>query len=108
MVCLHGSPRRWMKLGFVVPRYGMSVVGGAETLCRQYAERLSARGHHVEVFSTCARDHFTWKNEESQSEEYLHGIEVHRYPVSYLKDTDLVASLEQRIAAGERLGTTDQ
>ena len=47
-----GRPR----VAFVVPRYGVDVVGGAETLVRGFAEHLAAEGHAVEVFTTCARE----------------------------------------------------
>ena len=97
-----------MRLGFVVPRYGLDVVGGAETLCRQYAEHLAERGHHVEIFTTCARNHFTWENVLPEGDSRIHGIQVHRYPISHSKDLNLAARLEQRIAAGERLDTVAQ
>jgi len=45
-----------------VPRYGVDVVGGAETLVRGLAEHLAATGSAVEVLTTCARDHLSWKN----------------------------------------------
>jgi glycosyltransferase involved in cell wall biosynthesis len=92
-----------MKLGFVVPRYGPDIVGGAESLCRDYAERLTARGHHVEVFTTCARDHFNWTNALPAGDTTANGVRVHRYPISYVKDLRLVASIEQRISVGDAL-----
>jgi glycosyltransferase involved in cell wall biosynthesis len=92
-----------MRLAFVVPRYGPEIVGGAETLCRGYAERLMSRGHEVEVFTTCARDHFTWANVIPTGDSVVNGVRVRRYPVSYSKDMRLVASIEERITAGESL-----
>ena len=53
---------RGPRLAFVVPRYGADVVGGAETLVRGLAEHLAAPGSAVEVLTTCARDHLSWKN----------------------------------------------
>ena len=50
------------RIAFVPPRYGDDVVGGAETVLRQAAERLAGRGWEVEILTTCVRDHYTWAN----------------------------------------------
>lgn len=52
------------RIAFVPPRYGPQVVGGAEAVIRQVAHGLADRGWDVEVLTTCARDHYTWANEE--------------------------------------------
>ena len=45
-----------MKVAFVVPRYGPTVVGGAETAARLFAEGLvSQMSWDVEVLTSCAR-----------------------------------------------------
>ena len=43
---------RPLRVGFVVPRYGDDIVGGAETLVRGLAEHLAAAGSTVEVLTT--------------------------------------------------------
>ncbi|HUY21246.1 MAG TPA: glycosyltransferase family 4 protein [Acidimicrobiales bacterium] len=69
-----------MKYAFVVPRYGLEVVGGAELGARMLAERLVARlGWSVDVFTTCARDHMTWANEYPEGDETVNGVVVHRF-----------------------------
>ena len=69
-----------MKYGFVVPRYGLEVVGGAELGARMLAERLVARlGWDVEVFTTCALDHMTWANDYPAGTDELNGVVVHRF-----------------------------
>ncbi len=47
-----------MKLGLVLPRYvaHTNISAGAEQLGAQLAHRLAARGHAVEVITTCALD----------------------------------------------------
>ncbi len=71
-----------MRVGFVTPRYGPEVMGGAETAARQLAEHLVAlRGWEVEVFSTCALDHLTWENVVAPGDSTLHGVVVHRFAV---------------------------
>ena len=89
-----------MKLAIVVPRYGPGVVGGAETLCRDYALRLRAAGHDVEVLTTCARDHFTWRNELPAGATVLEGVPVRRFPVTVAKDHGAVTMLHARLDAG--------
>jgi glycosyltransferase involved in cell wall biosynthesis len=92
-----------MRLAIVVPRYGPGVVGGAETLCRDYAVRLRAAGHDVEVLTTCARDHFTWRNELPAGATLVEGVPVRRFPVTVAKDHGAVAMLHARLDAGFRL-----
>jgi glycosyltransferase involved in cell wall biosynthesis len=92
-----------MRLAIVAPRYGPGIVGGAETLCRDYAERLRAAGHDVEVLTTCARDHFTWRNELPAGRTVIEGVAVHRYPVTITKDWATVTTLHARLDAGFRL-----
>ena len=61
-------------IAFVVPRYGEMVVGGAETLCRVLAENLTAHGTRVDVLTTCATDHFTWRNDLDPGETIEGGV----------------------------------
>ena len=46
-----------MKLGIVIPWFGRELKGGAEQQAWQVATRLAARGHTVEVLTTCCRSH---------------------------------------------------
>ena len=68
-----------MKLAYVVPRYGVEIVGGAETGARMLAEHLVAdRGWDVEVLTTCARDAITWEDELTAGSTVVNGVRVHR------------------------------
>ena len=69
-----------MKLAVVVQRYGADIAGGAELHARYIAERL-ARHAEVEVFTTCARDYITWRNDRPEGTERVNGLPVHRLPV---------------------------
>jgi glycosyltransferase involved in cell wall biosynthesis len=66
------------RVAFVVQRYGADVTGGSEALARAVAERL-ARETNVTVFTTCARDYVTWRNELPEGTTYLDGVEVVRF-----------------------------
>jgi glycosyltransferase involved in cell wall biosynthesis len=71
-----------VKVAIVVQRYGADINGGAEQHARYVAEHL-ARHVQVEVLTTCAhRDYISWKNEFPPGREVIHGIPVHRFPVS--------------------------
>jgi glycosyltransferase involved in cell wall biosynthesis len=77
-------------------------VGGAETLVRGLAEHLAAGGGAIEVLTTCARDHLSWKNELPAGMTREAGVLVRRFPVR-LRDTRRHAWLQQRILRGSRL-----
>jgi len=68
------------EIAFVVQRYGPDVTGGSESLARSIAERLSD-DHRVTVFTTCARDYVTWRNELPEGREELNGVTILRFPV---------------------------
>lgn len=69
------------KIALVCQRYGLEVNGGAELHCRQLAERMS-KIYDVEVYTTCAIDYVTWKNDYKPGVEVIHGITVRRFQVS--------------------------
>jgi glycosyltransferase involved in cell wall biosynthesis len=46
-----------MKLAIVTPWFGRELKGGAEQHAWQIAARLAARGHNVDVITTCCRSH---------------------------------------------------
>jgi glycosyltransferase involved in cell wall biosynthesis len=76
-----------VKLGFVVPRYGVEVHGGAENAARALAERVIAGdGWSAEVFTTCALDSHTWADELAPGTIDVNGVTVHRFS-SAPKDT---------------------
>lgn len=68
-----------MKIAYVVPRYGLEVRGGAEHASRMLAERLTANGWDVHVFTTCALDARTWSNHYPAASTDINGVSVHRY-----------------------------
>lgn len=70
------------RLAFVVQRYGAGVVGGAETLAREMAERTAAEGLDVTVITTTARDYISWEEHFPAGESILRGVRILRYPVA--------------------------
>jgi glycosyltransferase involved in cell wall biosynthesis len=91
------TPRR--QVAIVVQRYGPEVTGGSESLSRGVAERL-ASDTRVTVFTTCARDYVTWRNEFAPGTERLGGVDVARFPVEEERDLVSFNRLSDRIFAG--------
>jgi len=73
-------------IGIVVQRYGNEVIGGAEALARNVGERLLRQGFRVTVFTTCAKDYLTWRNEYPAGERILRGVTIRRFPVVRERD----------------------
>ncbi|MGH9410638.1 MAG: glycosyltransferase family 4 protein [Vicinamibacterales bacterium] len=71
-----------MKIAIVVQRYGADINGGAELHARYIAEHLAAHAS-VTVFTTCARDYVTWKNELPPGDDTVNGVSVRRFAVAH-------------------------
>jgi glycosyltransferase involved in cell wall biosynthesis len=85
-----------VRFAFVSPRYGADIGSGADHACRLLAERVCER-HDVDVLTTCARDHRTWKNEYSEGSDRVRGVLVRRFGVSQLPDHIGFDTLSQRL-----------
>jgi glycosyltransferase involved in cell wall biosynthesis len=85
-----------VKFAFISPRYGADIGSGADHACRLLAERVCER-HDVDVLTTCARDHRTWKNEYSEGSDRVRGVLVRRFGVSQLPDHIGFDTLSQRL-----------
>src|SRR5690349_18222943 len=73
-------------LAIVVQRYGKELGGGSELHCQMLAERLK-RYYDIEILTTCAQDHRTWKNEYQPGQTTVNGIAVRRFPVQGDRNT---------------------
>ena len=98
-----------MKIAFVLPRYGESLGGGAETLCRTLLEAAKNAGvvEEVEVWTTCALDHRTWENALPAGKTVENGIPVSRFPVSE-RDVSVFLEMEHAIHDGRKLSLDQQ
>ena len=88
------------RLLFVIQRYGREVAGGAEFLCREFAARLAARGHRVEVVTSCALSYVDWANHYPAGTEEIDGVLVHRLAVTAGRDDALFTPLNTRVPWG--------
>lgn len=90
-----------MRLAFVVQRYGLEVNGGAEVECRQLAERMS-RHMQVEVLTTCAEDHYTWRNVYPAGWDVINGVPVRRFSVDRERSMDEFNCFTDRLMSRPR------
>jgi glycosyltransferase involved in cell wall biosynthesis len=91
-----------MKIAIVVPRYGNSILGGAESQARGFAEESVRQGWDVEVWTTCAQSHYTWDNYYSMGEETVEGVLVRRFPITHWNPTER-AQLDRRLQSQGQL-----
>jgi len=101
---------RRRRIGFVTPRYGEDVLGGAEALARGLAEQIIAADlADVQVLTTCARDHHTWENEIAPGASVERGVDVHRFPIAHtLRDSERYRDLHLRLIRREQLREEEQ
>ncbi|MBI1880512.1 MAG: glycosyltransferase family 1 protein, partial [Chloroflexi bacterium] len=95
-----------MRLAFILPRYGPEVMGGAETLARGVVERLAQRGHHLEVWTTCVQNIYTWANAYPAGVTQGEAVTLRRFPVEVQRRHDLLTeplSLENQYLWADNL-----
>jgi len=96
------------RLAFVAPRYGLDVLGGSEAVMREAAHGLAARGWDIDLLTTCARDHYTWRNEYEPGTTEIDGVNVHRFPVEAGTGDRAHTQIAANIHYGMRLSMDDQ
>ena len=98
------------EVAFVVQRYGEGITGGSESLARAVAERLAC-DYRITVFTSCARDYVTWRNEMPEGLERLGGVDVRRFPAETERDLEAFNAFAEplygRAAAAEGSPGTD-
>jgi glycosyltransferase involved in cell wall biosynthesis len=91
---------RAVRVGIVVQRYGPDIAGGSEQAARSLAVGLAARGHDVEVITSCARDYLSWANEFDAGVADIEGVTVRRIPVRRPRNGALFGHLSGRVMSG--------
>lgn len=100
---------RAQRIAFLAPRYSeKGTIGGAETLLKALAERCAAAGREVHFLTTCASDHFSWKNDRPPGEQTLHGVRVHFFPVNEDRDVATFLGVQGAIDKGVRVSADEE
>jgi glycosyltransferase involved in cell wall biosynthesis len=89
-----------VKLLYVVQAYGPDVFGGAESHCRMMATRMAARGHDVDVLTSCAVSYYDWANYYKPGTSDFEGVTIHRLPVTAPRNHELFGPLSARVLSG--------
>lgn len=94
-------------ISMVTPRYGVDVLGGAESGIRGWAEQLAKRGYRVEVLTTCTDNMIHWNNRYPPGRDEVNGIPVHRFPID---DVDVGAfhQVHAKLIHGEYVSYQDE
>lgn len=96
-----------LSVALVVPRFGEEVVGGAELHARSLMERLGAAGHRVEILTTCAVDHHSWRNVLPPGVERRGDLVVRRF-LADQRDVGLHGEIERAISLGLPLSAQEE
>ena len=97
------------RIAFVCPRFAEDgALGGAETLLRSLAVRAARAGREVTFLTTCARDHFTWKNDLPPGERLIAGLRVRFFPVDGNRDLDAFRRVQDRISCRAEVSRDDE
>jgi glycosyltransferase involved in cell wall biosynthesis len=87
----------------VVQRYGEGITGGSESLARAVAERLTS-DYRITVFTSCARDYVTWRNELAPGLERLGGVDIRRFPTAQERDLEAFNAFAEPLYGLEEAG----
>ncbi|MBF0442035.1 MAG: glycosyltransferase family 1 protein, partial [Oligoflexales bacterium] len=74
-----------LRVAFVIQRYGNDFAGGSEAIAREIAEEMK-KDWNITVFTTCAKDYRTWKNDYEEGECLVGGVKVVRFRVIRERD----------------------
>lgn len=96
-----------MKLAIITARYGTEILGGAETFARHLAEQLAAQDHQVHVYTSCAKDYYSWENVFPQGRMSLNQVVVHRFPITSY-DQARFTSLSHKLVNQWHLNQSEQ
>jgi glycosyltransferase involved in cell wall biosynthesis len=90
---------------FVIKCYDSDLVGGGETLVRQFSRRLADLGYAVKILTTSIRDYRDWREVYPPGLSLVEEIPVRRFPISQIGDDLVYKQLSYRI--GNRLARSE-
>ncbi len=90
------------RLAFAPARFGSGIAGGAEIVLGTMARGLANRGWDVDILTSTATDHYTWRSDLPAGTSVEDGLTVRRFDTVVTPGSER-AVLEEQILAGERL-----
>ena len=95
-------------IAIVIPRFLPEIAGGAEKLALDYA--LILKDHFdVEIFTSCAKDYISWKNELPEGRHEWNGIIINRFKVEKTRDmVSMNAVLNSILKQGKSVSALDE
>ena len=95
-----------MKIAVVTPRFGEDIKGGAEIHSLGLVRALQNRGHKLEIFTSCAKDHYTWENDFKPGSVMVDELKVHRFKIELQQGC--WGELESKLILNGHLPVNDQ
>jgi glycosyltransferase involved in cell wall biosynthesis len=100
---------RAQRIAFVCPRFSeQGTIGGAETLLKALAECAANDGREVDFLTTCATDHFTWKNVVAPGTQTSGKLRVTFFPVNEDRNVSKFLEVQQSIGRRQPLSRADE
>ena len=97
------------RIAMVCPRLAEgATVGGAETLLRRLADRAAGAGWKVDFLTTCAQDHFSWRNTLPAGQHRVGDLSVHFFPVNADRDLGRFLEIQDAISRGLEVSDEDE
>jgi len=103
-----GEDTQRKRLAFVTPRFGPGVGGGAASAAREAAAGLAARGHSVDILTTCATDHYTWANELPPGVTTDAQVTIRRFETVSGRGVASWSRLQERLISGHELAEGEE
>jgi glycosyltransferase involved in cell wall biosynthesis len=97
-----------LRIALVSPRFDPITAVGAEERIRRLAAGLAARGHGVELLTTCVRDPMTWKNHYQPGRIEESPFAVSRFPVDPRRVSRRFLEAAARIGRGTAVGREEE
>lgn len=97
------------KIAFVIPWYAADIPGGAESACRNLAERLKKNGEEVEILTTCVKQfNSDWNtNYYKPGEEIINGVLVRRFKVKK-RNTSKFDEVNAKLMMGAHISSEEE
>jgi glycosyltransferase involved in cell wall biosynthesis len=87
------------KIAYICPRFAQgAVTGGAETLIKSLATVSQASGWDVTFLTTCATNHFEWKNDVPEGSRIIDGLKVKFFKVDQNRNIEVFLKTQEIIS----------